>query len=97
MVLAAPTMNMSLNPAMAAFLHECTAMGIQNRKVAILGNSSWAPNVSGKLMKDIVSTWKKCEIIEEPLHVKGSITGDDEALISLADTLAADILGKEGA
>lgn len=97
MVLAAPTMNMCLNPAMAAFLHECTAMGIQNRKVAILGNSSWAPNVSGKLMKDIVSTWKKCEIIEAPLHVKGSITGDDEALISLADTLAADILGKEGA
>ena len=97
MVLAAPTMNMCLNPAMASFLHECTTMGIQNRKVAILGNSSWAPNVSGKLMKDIVSTWKKCEIIEEPLHVKGSITGDDETLISLADTLAADILGKEGA
>ena len=48
-------------------------------------------------MKDIVSTWKKCEIIEEPLHVKGSLSGDDEALSALADTLAADILGKEGA
>ncbi len=39
MVLAAPTMNMCLNPAMATFLHKCTTMGIQNRKVAILGNS----------------------------------------------------------
>ena len=97
MVLAAPTMNMCLNPAMAAFLHECTTMGIQNRKVAILGNSSWAPNVAGKAMQDIVSTWKHCEIIGEPLHVKGSLSVDDTDLIALADALANDILGKEGA
>lgn len=91
MVLAAPTMNMGLNPAMASFLAECTAMGIQNRKVAILGNSSWAPNVSGKLMKDIVSGWKKCEILEEPLHVRSAVTGEEDMLAQLADTLAADI------
>lgn len=93
MVLAAPTMNMSLNPAMGAFLAECTAMGIQNRKVAILGNSSWAPNVSGKLMKDIVSGWKKCELLEEPLHISSASTGDEESLAQLADLLAKDIVG----
>ncbi len=93
MVLAAPTMNMSLNPAMAAFLSECTAMGIQNRKVAILGNSSWAPNVSGKLMKDIVSGWKKCELLEEPIHISSAPTGDEESLVQLADVLAKDIVG----
>lgn len=93
MVLAAPTMNMSLNPAMGAFLAECTAMGIQNRKVAILGNSSWAPNVSGKLMKDIVSGWKKCELLEEPLHISSAPTGDEESLAQLADLLAKDIVG----
>ena len=93
MVLAAPTMNMSLNPAMAAFLSECTAMGIQNRKVAILGNSSWAPNVSGKLMKDIVSSWKKCEILGEPVHISSAAHSEEESLVQLADLLAKDILG----
>lgn len=93
MVLAAPTMNMSLNPAMAAFLSECTAMGIQNRKVAILGNSSWAPNVSGKLMKDMVSSWKKCEILGEPVHISSAAHTEEESLVQLADLLAKDILG----
>lgn len=52
MVLAAVTMNMGLNPVMNAFLDLCHEMDVQNRTIAIVGNSSWAPNVSGKLMME---------------------------------------------
>ena len=91
MVLAAPVMNMNLNPAMAAFLSECSVMGIQNRRVAILGNSSWAPNVSGKVMKDIVSSWKNCTLLAEPAHIHSAVTGEEKMLTELADLLADDI------
>lgn len=94
MVLLAPTMNMSLNPAMAAFLTECTTMGIENRKVAIAGNSLWAPNVSGKLMEDIVSKWKNCQLLTAPAHIQGAAAGEDDYLENLADVVAKDILGK---
>ncbi len=92
MVLAAPTMNMSLHPKMKAFLSECTDMGIQNRKIAILGNSSWAPNVSGKVMADMVKPWRNCSLMEEPIHISSAAHSVEECLNHLADLLAEDIL-----
>lgn len=56
-------MNMTVNPLMSAFLAICTEMNVTNRKVSIIGNSSWTPNVSGQLMKDVVSKWKNCELL----------------------------------
>lgn len=90
MVLAAVTMNMGLNPVMNAFMDLCSEMGVQNRTVAIIGNSSWAPNVSGKLMKEKAETWKKCTILGEPVHIS-SAPADDGQLDELAEKIADDI------
>ena len=91
-VLAASTMNMTVNPLMSAFLAICTEMNVTNRKVSIIGNSSWTPNVSGQLMKDVVSKWKNCELLGYPVHVVSSMHDDDADIEKLADIIAEDIL-----
>lgn len=90
MVLAAVTMNMGLNPVMNSFMDLCHEMDVQNRTVAIIGNSSWAPNVSGKLMKEKAAAWKKCRILGEPVHIS-SAPADDGLLDELAERIADDI------
>ena len=94
MVLAAVTMNMGLNPVMNAFMDLCKEMDVQNRAIAIMGNSSWAPNVAGKVMKEKASTWKKCRILAEPLHISSAPT-DDGSLDELAKIIAADLRADE--
>ena len=42
MVLASPTYNMGIYYGMHGLLHEMAALNLQNRKVAIIGNGSWA-------------------------------------------------------
>ena len=94
-VLAASTMNMTVNPLMSAFLAICTEMNVTNRKVSIIGNSSWTPNVSGQLMKDVVSKWKNCELLGDPVHIVSSMHDDDADIEKLADIIAEDILKKK--
>lgn len=91
-VLAASTMNMTVNPLMSAFLAICTEMNVTNRKVSIIGNNSWTPNVSGQLMKDVVSKWKNCELLGDPVHIVSSMHDDDADIEKLADIIAEDIL-----
>ena len=96
MVLAAVTMNMGLNPVMNAFLDLCHEMDVQNRTIAIVGNSSWAPNVSGKMMMEKVKTWKKCTVLGEPVHIS-SAPADDDTLEKLAGLIADDIMKEKKA
>ena len=94
-VLAAPTMDMGLNPLMKTFLSECTHKGIENRTIAIIGNSSWAPYVSMKLMKEIISEWKNCRIFGEGVHILSNVGEQEEqGLEELAGIIAEDILNK---
>lgn len=99
-VLAASTMNMTVNPLMSAFLAICTEMNVTNRKVSIIGNSSWTPNVSGQLMKDVVSKWKNCELLGDPVHIVSSMPDDDADIenwqISLQKTYLRKNNRKEG-
>lgn len=96
MVLAAVTMNMGLNPVMNAFLDLCHEMDVQNRTIAIVGNSSWAPNVSGKLMMEKVQNWKKCTVLGEPVHISSAPT-DDDTLEKLAGLIADDMMKEKKA
>ncbi len=92
MILAAPTLNMGIHPSMAAFLHECSAMGMQNRVISIMGNSSWAPNVSGKKMKEIAEGWKNCRILGETIHISSAMGDREEReMEELAELIAADV------
>ena len=49
-VLASPTYNGGVYPAMSNLLEDMNALGIKNRTVAVLGNGTWAPT-SAKLME----------------------------------------------
>ena len=53
-VFASTTYNNGIFVNMENLLHDIVAHNLQNRKIAILENGSWAP-VSGKLMTEVLS------------------------------------------
>ena len=79
---------------MENLLHDIVNHNLQNRKIAVIENGTWAPT-SGKLMRDALGTQ------EVRVHRRER----DAALIlrraslrrldALADAIAADIKGKE--
>ncbi len=86
-VLAAPTYNMGIYPAMQNFLHDMKALNVQNRTAAIIENGTWAP-VSGKLMREVLGEMKNMRILEPALTVKSAVkSGNLESLSALKDAL----------
>lgn len=86
-VLAAPTYNMGIYPAMQNFLHDMKALNVQNRTAAIIENGTWAP-VSGKLMREALGEMKNMRILEPALTVKSAVkSGNLESLSALKDAL----------
>jgi len=72
LVFASTTYNNGIFISMENLLHDIVAHNLQNRKIAIIENGSWAP-VSGKLMTDLVSQLKNCEIIGNKLTLKSTL------------------------
>ena len=78
---------------MENLLHDIANHNLQNRRIAVMENGSWAPT-SGKQMRDILGTLKNCEFIEENITIRSSLAEDQlPALDALADEIAADIKG----
>ena len=71
-VFASTTYNNGIFVSMDNLLHDIVAHNLQNRKIAIIENGSWAP-VSGKLMTDLVSQLKNVEIIEKKVTLKSTL------------------------
>ena len=91
LVFAAPTYNAGIFVTMENLLHDIANHNLQNRKIAVLENGSWAPT-SGKQMREILSTLKKCEFIGENVTIHSSLAEDQLAeLDAIADAVAADI------
>lgn len=87
LVFASTTYNMGIFVSMENLLNDISAHNLQNRKVAIINNGSWAP-VCGNLISDIVSTWKNTEILGEKIQVKSVLKPDQRAeLVNLAETI----------
>ena len=63
-VVATPTYNGGIYPAMESFLLDMKALGLRNRKVGILDNGTWAPTAS-KQVKKILEEMKEIEILGE--------------------------------
>lgn len=72
LVLAAPTYNGGIYPAMANFLEDMKALNVQNRTVAVLGNGTWAP-VSAKQMTEKLSELKNMTLLTENFSVKSAL------------------------
>ncbi|HBW12545.1 MAG TPA: flavodoxin [Proteiniclasticum sp.] len=94
LVAAAPTYNMGLYYPMDNLLHEMAALGVKNRKVALIGNHSWA-SAALKIMTERFASMKNMEIIGDSLDIKSRLKdGEEEKLDDLADAIASSVLKK---
>lgn len=88
LVFASTTYNMGIFVNMENLLHDITSHNLQNRKVAIIENGSWAP-FSGNLMTEMISKWKNTEIIGNKMILKSTLK---ENQLEELDTLAEEII-----
>ena len=93
LVLAAPTYNNGIYPAMANLLHDMKALMLQNRTVGLVENGSWAP-VSGKLIRAELEGLKGFQVLEPVASLKSALKGDSlEQLGQLKDSILASLQG----
>ena len=92
MVLASVTYNLGIYPKMLNFLHDMKALNVQNRKVAVIENGSWAPT-SGQLIADFLDEeMKMMNMIDPAVTINSAIKNDKESdLDELADAIAESI------
>lgn len=87
LVLAAPTYNNGLYFGMEALLRDMAVLNLQNRKVALVGNGSWAP-ASHTVMEKMISEMKNMELIVPPLVIRSALKHTQiEELTALADAI----------
>jgi len=92
LVVASPTYNAHLYSSMEAFLRDLSALGLRNRKVAIIGNHTWA-SAALRIMQEIFSTMQDMEMIGT-LDIRSSLKGERLGeLDALADAIGASLAG----
>jgi flavorubredoxin len=62
LVVAAPTYNMGLYPPMEGLLRDMAALGLKNRKAAVVGNHTWA-SAAAKRMQEMLEGMKGVEVL----------------------------------
>ena len=86
LVLAAPTYNGFLFPAMREFIQHLTERNYQNRQVAFIENGSWAP-AAAKEMKKLLEGCKNVTL-GSTVTIRSAMTEENKAqLDALADEL----------
>jgi flavorubredoxin/flavin reductase (DIM6/NTAB) family NADH-FMN oxidoreductase RutF len=97
LVFASTTYNAGIFVEMENLLHDIAAHNIQNRKIALIENGSWAPT-SGDLMRKILEKTPGTEFIDNKFTVKSSLKENQLAdLDLLADNIAKSIGTKKSA
>ncbi|MBO5556975.1 MAG: flavin reductase [Oscillospiraceae bacterium] len=97
LVFAATTYNAGVFVTMENLLHDIAAHNLQNRKVALIENGSWAPT-SGKVMQELLAGCKNMEFIGEKVTLKSALTeGQLSELETLAQLIADEIAPKPAA
>ena len=76
-VLAASSYDAGVMPKMEDFLHHLKAKNYQNRTVALIENTSWAPSAI-RTMKGILETMKNITVIEPTVSVKVKLSEENE-------------------
>ena len=91
LVLASPTYNGGVYPAMENLLADMKALTAQNRTVGLIENGSWAP-ASGKAMRAALEGMKNMKVLEPVVTIKSAAAAaQEQALDELAGVLAADL------
>lgn len=86
LVVAANTYNNGIFPKMENLLSDMKALNVQNKKVAVIENGTWAPTC-GKAVMERLAELKNVEVIGEKLTIKSSLR-DPELLDRLAEEIA---------
>ena len=91
LVFAATTYNAGVFITMEELLHDIAAHNLQNRRVVLLENGSWAP-ASGKEMQKILQPLKGWQQMEDTFTIRSALREDQTMQLErLAATLAADV------
>lgn len=81
-VFGSSSYNMHLYFLMDSLLRELAVLGIKNRKVALMGNHTWA-TAALKGMREILDSMNGIEIIGTPLDIKSTLKPEQEAELDL--------------
>lgn len=88
LVLAAPTYNNGVYPAMLNLLHDMKALNLQNRTFALVENGSWACKSGDLMQKFIDEEMKNMTVLNERLSMASSLHADKAVeLDTLADAI----------
>lgn len=91
MVLACSTYNNGIFSKMETLLADLKAHNLQNRKIGLIQNGSWAP-MSGKLITEWCASMKNFEVIGDPVTLRSALKlGQQDELEALAQTMAGDL------
>ena len=92
LVAGSPTYNLQLYLPMSMLLHDMAALGLKNRKVALIGNHSWS-SAAIKTMQEIFSCMKDMEIIGTPMDIRSTLKPRrEEELDQMANAIASSVL-----
>ena len=72
LVIASPTYNGGLYPPVEALLNDMKALAVQNRRVALIENGSWAP-ASGRMMRSALEGLKNVTLLESGLTIRSAL------------------------
>lgn len=90
LVVACPTYDGALFPAVEDFLYHLKIKNYQSRRVALIENGTWAP-IAGKKMKEYFEGMKNITLCDTVVTVKSTLNETStEQLKALADELADD-------
>lgn len=95
LVFACPTYNAGIYYAMDTLLHEMRGLNLQNRKIALIGNGSWAPT-AGRLMRDFFAGMKNMTEVSPLFEMRSTVRPDQlDELKQLADDLRRSVKESE--
>lgn len=88
MIVAAPTYDAGLYPAMHDFLYHLSIKNYRNRRVGIIENGSWAP-IAAKVMRTMLEPLPQIEIIDPVVTIRSRINDSSlQQLQLLAQNIA---------
>ena len=89
-VLASSTYNAGVFTTMETLLADLKAHNLQNKKVAVIENGTWACS-AGKQIKEVLASMKNIEILETEAKLVSAVSGESLTQIeSIADEIAKD-------
>ena len=100
LVFASTTYNAGIFVTMEALIFDLAAHNIQNRKVAIIENGSWAPT-SGGLIREQLERCKNISFIDNIVSIKSSLKTEqlgelDKVATAIAESLPASAVSAPG-